>query len=309
MNVRKKSILIVEDDPAIALGLQELFLGEGFHVTHVDNGNEAIHIIERSAPEIVVLDVGLPGMNGFAVCRRLRESSFMGAILLLTARVESLDKVIGFEAGADDYVTKPFDPRELVARVNAHARRITRSGDTRHAGNYAPDGYDRHLRVIMFTDIVGYSKSMHENERRAMHVLAFHNEKMDALIMRHNGRVVEIIGDAFLVLFESALHAVECAAHTLRYFRCTNRLKPISERIHLRIGIHLGDIFERADDIKGDTINVAARLQTLADPDAVIVSESVYHATAQASHITMHSLGLKNLKNIPRPIQVYHLSY
>ena len=112
-------VLLVEDDPSIAASLVEGLQANGFTVTHVSTGAGAL-----SAPsvDVVLLDIGLPDMDGFDVCRQIRKSS-MVPIILLTARSEELDRVVGLELGADDYVTKPFGFRELVARIRAVTRR------------------------------------------------------------------------------------------------------------------------------------------------------------------------------------------
>jgi DNA-binding response OmpR family regulator len=116
-------ILIVEDEPDIALGLQQDLLLEGYDVEVVHDGEQAIDRAERSAIDLVLLDVMLPRKDGFAVCRELRRSGKRMSIILLTARTHEAEKVLGLELGADDYVTKPFGPMELRARFKAALRR------------------------------------------------------------------------------------------------------------------------------------------------------------------------------------------
>jgi len=119
----KRRILIVEDDAHIALGLEELLKTEGYDVRGCSRGDEALAAVRSWLPALVVLDVMLPGLNGYDVCRRLRAERFAFPILMLTAKGQELDKVVGLELGADDYVTKPFSVRELVARIQALLRR------------------------------------------------------------------------------------------------------------------------------------------------------------------------------------------
>jgi DNA-binding response OmpR family regulator len=119
----KKTILVVEDDGNIRFGLVELLTSEGFAVESCARGDRALEAVERHRPSLIVLDVMLPGLSGYDVCKRLRASAYRGLILMLTARGQELDKVIGLESGADDYVTKPFGLRELTARVHALLRR------------------------------------------------------------------------------------------------------------------------------------------------------------------------------------------
>jgi DNA-binding response OmpR family regulator len=118
------TIVVIEDEPGIA-DLVELYLRqEGFRVLQADDGERGLEIVRRERPRLVILDVGLPGVDGLEVCRQLRAESHV-PVLMLTARDGEIDRVLGLELGADDYVTKPFSPRELVARVKAILRRTS----------------------------------------------------------------------------------------------------------------------------------------------------------------------------------------
>jgi len=120
-------VLIVEDDRAVRRMLERSLAKEGFEVSAAADGAAALALSERSAPDLVVLDVSMPGLNGIEVCRRLRESGMQGGVLMLTARDAIEDRVRGLEAGADDYVVKPFAIEEVVARLRA----LTRRGEDR----------------------------------------------------------------------------------------------------------------------------------------------------------------------------------
>ena len=116
-------ILLVDDEPSI-IELSRLYLErDGFRIETAADGESALRMVERHQPALVVLDVMLPKIDGFEVCRRLQSLQNDTAILMLTARDEDIDKILGLELGADDYLTKPFNPRELVARVKAILRR------------------------------------------------------------------------------------------------------------------------------------------------------------------------------------------
>lgn len=128
----RQTILIAEDELAIADGIVYALRTEGFVPHHVTLGEQAIDLIRANtqpAPSLLVLDIGLPDISGFEVCRRLRQFSHI-PIIFLTARSDEIDRVVGFEIGADDYITKPFSPRELVARVRAILRRLEPVGTT-----------------------------------------------------------------------------------------------------------------------------------------------------------------------------------
>ena len=116
-------ILIVEDDRAILLGLKENLTYEGHTVVAVLRGDEGLDRLDSVQPDLVILDVMLPGVNGFEICRRIRRKDRLLPVLMLTARSEEVDKVMGLDLGADDYVTKPFSLSELLARVRALLRR------------------------------------------------------------------------------------------------------------------------------------------------------------------------------------------
>src|SRR5512135_1893385 len=116
-------VLLVDDEPSI-LQLARMYLErEGYRVQDVRDGEAALEAVSRLKPDLVVLDIMLPKLDGFEVCRRLRSSGSAAAIIMLTARDEDIDKILGLELGADDYLTKPFNPRELLARVKAILRR------------------------------------------------------------------------------------------------------------------------------------------------------------------------------------------
>jgi two-component system, OmpR family, response regulator QseB len=116
-------VLVVEDDGPIRRMLERTLVAEGYGVSSVGDGGAALAAIEQSVPDLLVLDIGLPGLDGLAVCRRLRDKGLALPILLLTARDAVADRVAGLDAGADDYVVKPFELTELAARIRALLRR------------------------------------------------------------------------------------------------------------------------------------------------------------------------------------------
>jgi len=123
-------VLIVEDDPHILLGLKEVLKSDGFEVTVCNRGDQALAAVARHRPSLVVLDIMLPGLNGYDICKQLRAQKFSTPILMLTAKSQELDKVVGLDLGADDYVAKPFGVRELLARIHALLRRTGSGGAT-----------------------------------------------------------------------------------------------------------------------------------------------------------------------------------
>jgi two-component system alkaline phosphatase synthesis response regulator PhoP len=118
-----QKILIVEDEEALLKGLELNLAREGYQILTAATGEEGLRLAIRENPQLVLLDIMLPGMNGLDVCRELRHKGFDAPIIMLTAKSEEVDRVVGLEIGADDYVTKPFSRRELLARIRVRLRR------------------------------------------------------------------------------------------------------------------------------------------------------------------------------------------
>jgi len=129
----KKKILIIEDEPQIVLGLTDALSFEGFDVVSADNGKAGVALAKQTKPNAVILDLMLPDTNGFVVCEQLRRFDRFMPIIMLTARSNEADKIRGLDAGADDYVTKPFSIGELIARMRAIFRRVTRPSEVEEA--------------------------------------------------------------------------------------------------------------------------------------------------------------------------------
>ncbi len=116
------TVLVVEDDPKIARVLVDYLRADGLEAQHLADGAQAVQAVRQQAPAVLVLDLMLPGLDGVAVCRAVRAFSDL-PIIMLTARVDEIDRLLGLDSGADDYVCKPFSPREVVSRVKAQLRR------------------------------------------------------------------------------------------------------------------------------------------------------------------------------------------
>lgn len=151
MSDQPARVLVVEDEAAIADTLLYALRSEGYAASHCALGREALERLRGEGADVVVLDVGLPDLGGFEVCRQLRTFSQV-PVIFLTARNDEFDRVLGLELGADDYVTKPFSPREMVARVRARLRRVAGTapaaavGGWRQCGPFAIDEEGRRIR-------------------------------------------------------------------------------------------------------------------------------------------------------------------
>ncbi len=172
-------ILVVDDEPHI-VQLARMYLEQaGFRVMAASTGRQALQSIARHRPALVVLDIMLPEMDGFTVCRQLREKGDKTPVLMLTARDDDIDKILGLELGADDYLTKPFNPRELVARVKAILRR-----EAMHQENPAPEQPIR----IEDLEIDPAAREVRLNGR----LITLRNQEFDLLLVlaRHYGIVL-----------------------------------------------------------------------------------------------------------------------
>jgi two-component system, OmpR family, response regulator BaeR len=136
MNLEGRHILVVEDEPKLAALMRDYLAASGAHVDVLGHGDDALPRLRNAPPDLLVLDLMLPGTDGFTICRELRTFSTL-PVIMVTARVEEIDRLLGLEIGADDYLCKPFSPRELVARVKALLRR---SQDWAANQDHASDG-------------------------------------------------------------------------------------------------------------------------------------------------------------------------
>lgn len=299
-----KKILLVEDDPAILLGLEDYLLAQSFDVVKAVDGKEGYDIALKENPDLILLDINLPSLDGIQICRMLREHGYHNPIIMLTSRGEKIDKVVGLEVGADDYVTKPFDTRELLARIRTNLRRTESEGDNKTFSDAGKE-LQRHLLAVMFTDMKNYSKKMNKDEKLALKLLKDHNEIIKDSIEKHKGRIVEIIGDAFLAAFESAIDCLNCCLEIQKKFKDYNIEKPKKEKIKIRIGIHIGDVIEFEGKLKGDALNIAARIQQLAEPESIYISDSFYLTVKGKTNAEFKKLGTFELKNIKGGIDIY----
>jgi adenylate cyclase len=160
----------------------------------------------------------------------------------------------------------------------------------------------------MFTDMVGYTALSQRNESLSLEVVEEQRNLVRPILSRNGGREVKTMGDAFLVEFPSALSAVRCAYEIQRAAREFNADLPEERRIRLRIGIHLGDVVESRGDISGDAVNVASRVEPLAESGGVCLTRQVYDHVANKFELPLESLGAKLLKNVGSPVEVYRMA-
>lgn len=204
-----QTILVVEDDPKIVNLLRLYLEREGFGVAAAADGRTALDVATRLRPSLIILDLMLPHVDGIEVCRRLRATSDV-PILMLTARVDELDKLLGLSLGADDYVTKPFSPREVVARVRTILRRATRERPSRvlrrgplemdvDRHHVTVDGIEVHLTPVEFRllqTLLDSPERAFTRDQLLNHIYAHHEAVVvDRAIDVHVGKVRQKLGD------------------------------------------------------------------------------------------------------------------
>ena len=164
----------------------------------------------------------------------------------------------------------------------------------------------RRLAAILAADVAGYSRLMGADEEGTLAALkAIRGELGDPKVKEHRGRIVKTTGDGLLIEFASVVDAVRCAVEVQQAMAERNVQVPAARRIEFRMGINLGDIIRDGRDIYGDGVNIAARLEALADPGAVFVSYSVYEQVRDRLSLAFEDLGEQQVKNIARPVRVY----
>ena len=168
-----------------------------------------------------------------------------------------------------------------------------------------PGKLKRKLAAILSADVKGYSRLMGEDEEWTLRTLTAYKEVMASLIQQHQGRIVGTAGDSVLAEFSSVVDAVQCAVEVQQVLKGKNAVLPETRKMEFRIGINLGDVVEEGDSIYGDGVNIAARLEALADPGGICISESAFQQIENKIPLRYDYLGEHEVKNIAKPVRVY----
>jgi adenylate cyclase len=166
---------------------------------------------------------------------------------------------------------------------------------------------ERRLAAIMFTDMVDYTTMSEKDETLALTLLEEHKQLLRPVFARHAGREVKTTGDGFLVEFPSALEAVRCALEIQQLIHERNKSVPSERKILLRVAVHLGDVEHRDGDVYGDAVNIASRIQPLADPGGICITQQVFDHIRNSEEFRTVALGQSQLKNVQMPVQVYRV--
>ncbi len=302
-------ILVVDDTPANIQALAGTLKAKGYQISVATNGRQALEVVERVRPDLILLDVMMPEMDGFETCRRLKTASATRDIpvIFLTARTETADIVKGFELGAVDYVSKPFNAHELLARVNTHLTmdRLNRENE-RLLLSILPASIATRLKSgdagiadhfpdvsVLFADIVDFTVlSGGMSPQPLVSLLDELFSQFDELAHQHRVEKIKTIGDCYMAVCgvpeKRPEHAVELAGMALEMIE---RLKQFNRdrgtSLRIRIGLNTGPVVAGVIgrskfiyDLWGDTVNTASRMESTGVPDRVQVTEQMQQALA-----------------------------
>ena len=297
-------ILVVEDAPPNILALTSILKEQGYQVSVATNGRQALDVLDRIRPDLILLDVMMPGMDGFETCKHIKASTNWREIplIFLTAKNETTDIVRGFELGAVDYVAKPFNAHELLARVHTHLTldRLHRENE-RLLLNVLPASIARKLKQqtgiiaegfedvsVLFADLVGFTAlSARLAPKDLIDLLNTVFSSFDELAEEHGVEKLQTIGDAYMAAGglpePQEDHLVAMAGMALAMQDRVRKLNSEFAGLSLRIGLHAGHVIAGVIgirkfiyDIWGDTVNTASRLESHGMPGRVHVSDTVF---------------------------------
>lgn len=189
------------------------------------------------------------------------------------------------------------------------ASNLVKTSNTAHVTGKSISTQDlrRKLVAILIADVVGYCRLMSEDEAATVSTLTSYKRMMTGLVERFRGRVVDSPGDNLMAEFPSVMDAVQCAVNVQKKFKEMNRDLPENRKMEFRIGINLGDVIDQGNRIYGDRVNIAARLEAIADPGGICISSTVYDQIEDKLPLNYEYLGEKKVKNIPKPVQAYRI--
>ena len=316
-------VLVVDDEPRNARLMQIVLRSEGYRTTLAQNGPEALKIAGEGRVDLVILDVMMPGMSGYEVCRIIRAdlATRFIPVVLVTALTDSTDRVEGIEAGADDFISKPFNEVEIRARVRSLLRIKALRDQLEQRNNllldalhravspsvaeqiladpdrYLHPGGERRSVSILFGDLRGYTSLAEElPPQEAMKVLNSYLAEIIFAVYEHGGTVNQILGDGVMALFGAPIsytdHPRRAVSAALAMQRLVGQVRVDGfpdVRLNMGIGINSGDVVvghigseQRMDyTAVGDAVNLAARFEQNAGPGQLLVTQSTYDMIAE----------------------------
>jgi class 3 adenylate cyclase len=291
----QETIAIAEDEQGLRDMLAEFLSSSGYRVLAAASAAQFRALVEFEAVDLAILDINMPGEDGLSLARWLHARGSTG-IIFATAVSSSIDRIVGLESGADDYVTKPYHMREMLARVRGLLRRrkLTRA---------ALSG--KRLAAIASVDIVGYTLLIRMDETGGLaQTDRFFRDVIMQSLPKRSGNLFKTLGDGALIDFASVQNAVEWAVDCQRETRAYAASESAAQPLTLRIGVAVGDVVVRNGDRFGEVVALAARIQEAAPAGSVMISDIARVMTrgkVRADFVARRH----QLKNIAEPVQLW----
>ncbi len=296
--MRGQSHIAVVDDEAEAREMIGDYLSlHGFRVSLCDGGRSLRHLISRDEPDLVVLDLNMPEEDGLSIIRGLKQTTPL-PVIMLTATASAIDRVVGLELGADDYLAKPCELRELLARIRSVLRRVRW---------IRPAQAERRLAAIVSFDIVGFSRLVQDDEPATLAAVdRVLSELVSPSLAQRNGQMFKMLGDGALVEFQSVVDAVEWSVAFQEEARSWSaEAGGAASRLLFRVGIAVGDVVVSSNDRFGEGVALAVRVQEMAGPGEVMLSDYVHQLVRGKVTASFADEGLHELKNIAEPMRIW----
>ncbi len=339
-------VLVAEDNADTRQLVEDILKGLGHLPILARDGPEALSQSLELLPDLIILDINMPGMSGFEVCSRLRENPHTAQIpiLMLTALTDIDDRVKGLGLGADDYLTKPFSPRELIARIDARLRSKSQADQLRATQEQIRRTFERFVPAsvveqllenpelarlggqskeitILFADLEGFSAvAEHAAPERLLEVLNRYHSLIVHHILQEQGTIDKFVGDGVMALYNAPLPQAHHALHAVRAAVNIQRALPVFHqqfepvfRLKINFGIHTGAALvgnvgtaELMDYTAiGDAVNLASRLQDMSKDGQILVSESTFEQVEP--FVTAACLGLQMIRGRETEVVVYQI--
>ncbi len=335
-----KKILLVDDEPINIELLEDLLIPQKYIVEGALNGEEALAKIQKETPDLILLDVMMPGMNGFQVCSEIRKNSslpYIPIIFITAYQIDQTDIIHGLDMGGDDYIRKPFDSSELFSRIRACLRvkklyddlARTKIELSRYVSLATVDMLEKKASkelsltersavvTVLFSDIRGFTNfAENMDPAKIFKMLNFNLSKQIKVIEMYNGIIDKLNGDEIMAIFEGpdmASNALKCARGIVKAFSAPI-IRDVFDRGGVGIGINTGQIFlgslgsETFKDytIIGNTVNIAARLCGLASKYQILFTEATFKLINK-TEFNFRPVKKVSLKGISSPINVLEL--
>jgi len=331
-------VLVVDDEPPVCTALCRLLERASLDTTGFNDPFDAAKAAREEPFALVLSDYLMPGMTGLELLREVARAVPLTRRILITGYADLDQAIDAFNEGViHRFIRKPWSNEELVEVCREEVRlfqRANRSHQSRHelerlvrrrtqllrtamdlvregAGELlededAPEETAERPATVLITDVVGYSRLIHDNPTETLETLTAHQMLLFGHITRHGGRVVDAPGDNMLAEFPNPGDAVRAAITAQQELTARAHDQAPNRQMWFRMGIAHGEVLVRGGELFGDAVNIAARLQALAQPGGVCVSHDAYRRLPEPERSVMAALGEQRLKNIPRPVPVYH---